>query len=195
MKIIVAEDDPVSRARVTAILKALGHEAEVCANGNEAWEAFDREPARVIISDWMMPGLDGLELCKKVRERPKTEYTYFILVTAEHTAEEDYDNAIRADVDDFLIKPLDRGAIWRRLRVAERILTFATEIRQLKTLIPICMYCKKIRDDSDYWEQMEHYIHEHTGSDFSHGICPECYAKVMESEFGIDITKQEKVDG
>jgi len=193
MKIIVAEDDPVSRARVTAILQLLGHEPVTCENGLEAWNAFDHEPVRLIISDWMMPGMDGLELCKKVRERPKTEYTYFILVTAEHTSEKDYDNAIREDVDDFLIKPLDRGAIWRRLRVAERILTFATELRQLKTLIPICMYCKKIRDDSDYWEQMEHYIHEHTGSDFSHGICPDCYAKVMESEFGIQAGESEKI--
>ena len=185
MKIIVAEDDPVSRARAKSLLEALGHEPVVCEDGLEAWKTFDREPVRLVISDWMMPGLNGLELCKNVRERPKTEYTYFILVTAEHTSEEDYNNAIRADVDDFILKPLDRGAIWRRLRVAERILTYATEIRQLKTLIPICMYCKKIRDDSDYWAQMETYIHQHTGSDFSHGICPECYAKVMETEFGI----------
>ena len=141
MKIIVAEDDPVSRARAKSLLEALGHEPVVCEDGLEAWKTFDREPVRLVISDWMMPGLNGLELCKNVRERPKTEYTYFILVTAEHTSEEDYNNAIRADVDDFILKPLDRGAIWRRLRVAERILTYATEIRQLKTLIPICMYC------------------------------------------------------
>jgi DNA-binding response OmpR family regulator len=185
MRIIVAEDDPVSRARLNALLQVLGHESEACETGVEAWQAFDREPSRLIISDWMMPGMDGLELCKKVRERPKTDYTYFILVTAELTTEQDYDNAIQADVDDFLIKPLDRGAIWRRLRVAERILSFTTEIHQLQTLIPICMYCKKIRDDSDYWEQMEQYIHQHTGSDFSHGICPECYARLMESEFGV----------
>lgn len=185
MKILVADDDPVSRARIEAILQVLGHETVVCEDGQQAWESFDREPVRLIISDWMMPGLDGLELCKKVRDRAKTEYTYFIVVTGEHTTTEDYDNAIRADVDDFLVKPLDRGVIWRRLRVAERILSYATEIKQLKTLIPICMYCKKIRDDSDYWAQMENYIHEHTGSDFSHGICPECYDRVMEKEFGI----------
>jgi len=185
MKIIVAEDDPVSRARATALLQALGHDTIVCENGLEAWKAFDEEPVRLIISDWNMPGMDGIELCKRVRERPKTEYTFFILVTGENTTDADYDNAIRENVDDFLVKPLDRSAIWRRLRVAERILTYATEIRQLKTLIPICMYCKKIRDDSDYWEQMENYIHQHTGSDFSHGICPDCYTKYMEAEFGM----------
>jgi DNA-binding response OmpR family regulator len=175
------------------MLISLGHAPEACDNGEEAWKAFDREPARIVISDWMMPELDGLQLCQKVRNRVKTEYTYFVLVTAEHTTEQDYNEAIRADVDDFLIKPLDRGAIWRRLRVAERILTFATEIRQLKTLIPICMYCKKIRDDSDYWNQMENYIHEHTGSDFSHGICPDCYAKVMSKEFGVEVNDQNSI--
>jgi PleD family two-component response regulator len=184
MKIIIAEDDPVSLARVTALLLSLGHDPVACENGREAWETFDREPSRLIISDWMMPEMDGLEFCKKVREREKTEYTFFILVTGEHTTDKDYDHAIRAGVDDFMLKPLDRGIIWRRLRVAERILKYTTEIRQLKTLIPICMYCKKIRDDSDYWEQMENYIHEHTGSDFSHGICPECYEKYMALEFG-----------
>lgn len=190
MKIIVAEDDPVSLTRVSALLLSLGHIPVAAENGAEAWELFDQDPARIIISDWRMPGVDGLELCKKVRERSNTEYTYFILVTGEHTAEEDYDRAIHANVDDFIVKPLDRGAIWRRLRVAERILSYTTEIHQLKRLIPICMYCKKIRDDTDYWDQMEHYIHEHTGSNFSHGICPECYEKVMSSEFGAEVNPQ-----
>ena len=66
-----------------------------------------------------------------------------------------------------------------RLRVAHRILEFTTQIRQLKELIPICMYCKRVRDDSDYWQQVESYIHECTGSNFSHGICPECFNKQM----------------
>jgi hypothetical protein len=61
-----------------------------------------------------------------------------------------------------------------RLCVAERILEYARQIRLLKELLPICMYCKKIRDDGNYWQQLESYIHEHTGSHFSHGICPDC---------------------
>ena len=134
---------------------------------------------RVIVSDWMMPGLDGLQLCQKVRERPKTEYTYFILLTAIHTGRENLRHAMNAGVDDFLTKPLDREAILMRLRVAERILEFTKQIRLLKELIPICMYCKKVRDDSDYWDQVESYIHVHTGSNFSHGICPTCFDQQM----------------
>ena len=68
-----------------------------------------------------------------------------------------------------------------RLRVAERILEYTTQIRQLKELIPICMYCKRIRDDTNYWDQLETYIHVHTGSNFSHGICPACFESQIDS--------------
>ena len=72
---------------------------------------FDRDPARLIVSDWMMPGMDGLALCEKVRERSQTLYTYFILLTANHTSAQNYELASAAGVDDFLTKPLDREAI------------------------------------------------------------------------------------
>jgi CheY-like chemotaxis protein len=177
MKIIVAEDDPVSRQVLSTVLQVLGHEPRVYPDGEAAWQGFDAEPARVVISDWTMPGKDGLALCRAIRTREQTDYTYFILVTADNTADSDYDFAIQADIDDFLPKPIRRDAIARRLHVAERILRFTTEIRALKQLLPICMYCHSIRDDSNYWRQMEEYIHEQTGSDFSHGVCPQCLAK------------------
>ncbi|MDQ3624134.1 MAG: response regulator, partial [Verrucomicrobiota bacterium] len=147
--------------------------------GDRAWERFDAEPFRVVVSDWMMPGMDGLEFCRRVRSRLETEYTYFILLTAVQTGRENLRRAMGAGIDDFLAKPLDRDAIIMRLRVAERILRFTTEIQKLQALIPICMYCKRVRDDHDYWQQVECYIHTHTGSDFSHGICPECFGVQM----------------
>ncbi|MEQ1858949.1 MAG: response regulator [Chthoniobacteraceae bacterium] len=177
MKILIAEDDPVSIKILQFTLEHWGHEIIVAGDGAEAWEHFDREPVRVIISDWMMPGLDGLELCQKVRTRPKSEYTYFILLTAIHTGRENLRKAMDAGIDDFVAKPIDREAVFMRLRVAERILGFTTEIKLLKELIPICMYCKRVRDDSDYWQQVETYIHQQTGSQFSHGICPDCFEK------------------
>lgn len=179
MKILIAEDDAVTRERLKFTLARLGHETEAYTNGEEAWEALATSKARVIISDWMMPGMDGIDLCRAVRARKDRDYIYFILVTAYRTANVDYDAAVSAGVDDFLIKPIEQDSIWRRLYVAERILNFTVQIRQLKDLIPICMYCKKIRDDSDYWQSIENYIHAATGSDFSHGICPDCYERYM----------------
>jgi phosphoserine phosphatase RsbU/P len=177
MKILIAEDDPVSAKILQFTLENAGHQAIVAGNGRVAWDQFDRDPVRVVVSDWMMPEMDGIELCAKVRARPKTDYTYFILLTAIHTGRENLRKAMEAGVDDFLTKPLDREGIMMRLRVAERIIEFTQQIRQLKELIPICMYCKKVRDDSNYWQAVESYIAHHTGSSFSHGICPECFEK------------------
>lgn len=179
MKILIAEDDPVSVKILQITLEHYGHQVVVTGSGEEAWESFDREPVRVVLSDWMMPQMDGLELCQKIRGRLRTDYTYFILLTAINTSRDNLRQAMDAGVDDFLKKPLDREAVMMRLRVAERILEFTSQIRMLKDLLPICMFCKRIRDDQDYWQQVESYIHTHTGSNFSHGICPECFSKQM----------------
>lgn len=174
MKILIAEDEPVAAKILQRSLETLGYEVLVTSSGVEAWEIFDRDPVRVVVSDWMMPGLDGLGLCQKVRERKNTPYTYFILLTSKETGAENYDLASYAGVDDFLTKPLDSPTIKMRLRVAQRILRFTTEIHQLKEFIPICAHCRKIRTDDNYWQTVEKYINEQTGSNFSHGICPGC---------------------
>lgn len=193
MKILIAEDDPVSVKILQITLEHYGHQVVVAASGEEAWETFDREPVRAVVSDWMMPGIDGLELCHRIRNRQKTDYTYFILLTAINTSRDNLRQAMDAGVDDFLKKPLDREAVLMRLRVAERILEFTSQIRALKELLPICMYCKRIRDDQDYWQQVESYFHTATGSNFSHGICPDCFSnqmKVLPPRTGLNVTPQ-----
>jgi DNA-binding response OmpR family regulator len=176
----MAEDDPVSARMLQATLSRIGYEPIIARDGTEAWERFDLEPVHVIVSDWMMPGIDGLAFCEKVRARAHTTYTYFILLTANNTSSANYELASAAGVDDFLTKPLDAEAIRIRLRVAERILRYTAEIRQLKEMIPMCVYCHKVRDEHDYWDRVETYIQKQTGSRFSHGACPECYEKEME---------------
>ncbi|MBI4028675.1 MAG: response regulator [Verrucomicrobia bacterium] len=176
MRILIADDDDVARRVLQTALEKLGHDVVMVENGAQAWEIFVAKPPQTIVSDWMMPELDGIEFCRKVRAKPRAEYTYFILLTI-RSNKEDYQNAMAAGVDDFLTKPLDRDELAMRLHVAERILGFTTQIRQLKSILPICMYCKRVRDDKDYWRQIESYIHENTGTDFSHGVCPQCYEK------------------
>jgi phosphoserine phosphatase RsbU/P len=181
MKILIAEDDTIAEKVLRLTLQGFGHEVITTRNGTDAWELFDADPVRVIISDWMMPGMDGLELCNRVRGRAQTPYTYFIVLTASHTGPDDYNLAIDSGVDDFMTKPLDREMIRTRLHVAERILRYTTEIRMLRDIIPICAYCNKVRNDGDYWERVETYIRDRTGSRFSHGICPECFEGEMEN--------------
>lgn len=179
-KILMAEDDPVSAKILEIALSKLGYDPVIVRDGAEAWDRFNQEPVRLIVSDWMMPGLDGLAFCAKVRARARTPYTYFILLTSNNTSSENYALATSAGIDDFLTKPLDRIALQMRLAVAERILKYTAEIRHLQEMIPICVYCRRVRDEHDYWDMVESYIQKETGSRFSHGACPECYEKELE---------------
>jgi len=135
-----------------------------------------------VVCDWVMPRLDGLELCRRIRARMGAEYVYFILLTGNSASDDNQRTAAEAGVDDFLTKPLDPQEMWMRLRVAERILRYATQVSQLETFLPICSYCKKIRDDKNYWQQIESYINKRTGTDFSHSVCPDCYQKIIVPE-------------
>jgi phosphoserine phosphatase RsbU/P len=178
MKILIAEDDPIAATLLAASLKSLGHEVRQAASGEEAWVQLTVTPSRVVISDWMMPGVDGLELCRRIRAHGG-DYTYFILLSNQSATGENLDQAITAGVDDFLAKPAKVAELKARLHVAERILNYATQVRQLQEIIPICGYCRKLRDDENYWSQVEEYIGKQTGSSFSHGVCPDCYDRVI----------------
>jgi DNA-binding response OmpR family regulator len=179
VKILAVEDDAVARAVLRQALRRLGHDVLEAADGESAWKLLDDDPARVVVSDWTMPRSDGLELCRRIRRRAQAEYIYFILLTGRDATADNQKEAADAGVDDFLTKPLDFSELWMRLRVAERILRYTTQVRQLEQLLPICSYCKKIRDDQNYWQQIEGYISARTGSDFSHSVCPDCYHRVI----------------
>jgi sigma-B regulation protein RsbU (phosphoserine phosphatase) len=179
LNILAVEDDILARKIICRSLRRLGHEVIEAADGEEAWALLQADGIRVVVCDWMMPRLDGLELCRRIRARMGAEYVYFILLTGNSASDDNQRTAAEAGVDDFLTKPLDPQEMWMRLRVAERILRYATQVSQLETFLPICSYCKKIRDDKNYWQQIESYINKRTGTDFSHSVCPDCYQKVI----------------
>jgi sigma-B regulation protein RsbU (phosphoserine phosphatase) len=181
MTILVAEDDKVSRLVLVTKLKKLGHEVIATDNGRSAWEAFTEAQPQMIITDWMMPEMDGLELCRLVRATERDAYVYIMLLTA-LIGKKNYLEGMAAGADDFLNKPVDMDELVARLRVAERILGMHKEIRQLEGLLPICAYCKKIRDDEDRWHPVESYISTRTDVSFSHGYCPECMEKYVKPQ-------------
>ncbi len=178
MKILIVEDDPMAGAVLEALLHAQGHETVMTTDGLAAWQEFQERPMRLVISDWMLPGLDGLELSRRIRAKGG-EYTYFILLSNLETGGTNHDQAMDAGVDDFLHKPVNQTELRHRLRVAERILNYATQVRRLQQIIPICSYCKKMRDDKNYWQQVEEYLQTHMDSGTSHGVCPDCYERVL----------------
>ncbi len=174
MIVLIAEDDPVSSRVLQETLLRLRYEYIATANGIEALEALGRhENVNVIISDWMMPGMDGLELFRRVRARRRFRYTYEILLTS-RSGKQSYLDALDAGADDFITKPLDPDELGARLLVAQRILGLQEEMRQLQGLLSICFYCRKIRE-GESWTSLEHYVSKRADASFSHGICANCY--------------------
>jgi sigma-B regulation protein RsbU (phosphoserine phosphatase) len=182
VKVLIAEDDGIARRLLELTIGKLGHEAIVAVDGIQAWELFERESPAIVISDWMMPELDGLTLCRRVRA-DTARYTYFILLTALR-GKGRYLAGMAAGADEFMTKPFDPDELAARLRVAERVLSLQREVHQLEGLLPICAYCKKIRDAEQRWTPIEEYIHARTDASFSHGVCPECYQLVVAREMG-----------
>jgi DNA-binding response OmpR family regulator len=190
VRILVAEDDPVSRRVLVANLKRFGHEPVVTENGREAWERLNApDGPRLAVLDWMMPEMDGPEVCRRLRAR-EGPYVYVLLLTAKHSSE-DRVGGLEAGADDYMTKPFQAQELRSRINVGERILALESSlaervheleqalahVQQLQGLIPICMHCKKIRNEDDAWEQMESYIEEHSEARFSHALCQDCVAE------------------
>jgi DNA-binding response OmpR family regulator len=176
MKILVVEDDSVSSTVLATRLRKLGHTVSTAENGREAWFTFVRMHPRLVITDWMMPEMDGLELTRRIRAEQRPRYTYVIMLTA-MGGKEGYLEGMNAGADDFLTKPLDADTLNARLRVAERLLGLQEQVSQMEELLPICAYCKRIRDGENTWQAVETYVGARTDASFASEVCPDCLAQ------------------
>lgn len=181
MQILVVEDDRDARELLETMLRVDGYEVTSAADGDEAWSKFEANGFSIVVSDWLMPGTDGLELCRRIRRAETSRYTYIILLTALH-GKSNYLEAMRAGVDDFMSKPYDPDELRARLLVAQRIVGLQDRVKRLEGILPTCMYCKRIHDESNAWVKIEDYISRHTEASFSHGVCPECYRDQVQPE-------------
>ncbi len=173
MKILIAEDDNISRLVLEAKLKNQGHDVTSVDNGQRAWKEIEKDYFPVLIVDWMMPVLNGLALCRQIRKVQRNQYTYVILLTAKE-GKASYLEAMKAGVDDFMTKPCDDEQLVTRIHVADRILGLRQQVTQLEGLLPICSFCKKIRNEKSSWENLEGYVGRFTETRFKHSICEEC---------------------
>lgn len=190
MNVLIAEDDIISQKLLEANLEDMGYNVVAANDGEEAWRIFDTTPTRIVVSDWIMPNVNGLELCERIRARENTDYTYFIMLTANVAQEENYFTAMDAGVDDFLSKPLDAAQLKIRLRVAERILKSTSRIQSLENILTICAYTKKINFPDEGWQTIEEFMNNHLGIQLSHGVSPDYYENVLKPE--IEKLKQQR---
>ena len=191
MKILIAEDDVVSRLMLESIIKKWSFEVISVDNGLKAWEILKQDEAPPIaLLDWEMPGIDGPELCKKIKLLDRKNSTYVILLTGRNS-KKDVVLGLQAGADDYITKPFDNNELLARINVAARLVkaqcTLSKKVKELeealehvKTLqgiIPICMHCHSIRNDDSAWHRLEVYIEENSDAQFSHSICPACIEK------------------
>jgi DNA-binding response OmpR family regulator len=190
LRILIAEDDPVARRVLEDTVGGIGHEVSVACDGREAWDHLQGERFDAFVSDWEMPGIDGVELCRRLRARTGEPFCYVLLVTMRDRTE-DVVEGILAGANDFMTKPYERAELEARLCAAERVVqlerTLAAKVRHLeqaleqvatlRRLLPICMYCKSIRNDQEAWDRIEDYLHKEGVANFTHAICPDCYEK------------------
>jgi len=181
MRILLAEDDAVAGQTLTAILTAKGHEVTAVENGVDALGLWKVSRHRVIVSDWLMPAMDGIELCRKIRAQPPGPYTYFIMQTI-RTGLDNFLAAMDAGVDDFITKPIVPAELLARLKVAERNLGLREELMTLEGLLSMCSYCKRIRDTDGAWTSLERYVEKRSSARFSHGVCEDCYEKHLKPQ-------------
>lgn len=188
MKILIAEDDAVSLHMLQATLVKWGHEVKAVTDGAQAWNAL-REPdaPQLAVLDWMMPELDGTEVCRRVRALKSNRVTYLLLLTAKGQ-KQDIVTGLQAGADDYVTKPFDREELKARLNTGIRIVELQNQLaariqeleaslrreKQLKDLLPVCSYCNQIRDERDQWQSLESYLSEHSTAQFTHSICPSC---------------------
>jgi sigma-B regulation protein RsbU (phosphoserine phosphatase) len=190
MKVLVAEDDPLVLHLLERLLDT-EYEVVTARDGKQAWEILrQNDGPRLAVLDWQMPGMHGNEICRKARQLPDTPM-YLLLLTATRKSAADILAGFDAGADDYITKPFDANELRARVAVGRRLLQLQQSltdrvaelqeallsVHKLEGLLPICSWCKRVRNDQNYWEQLEQYLSEHMGANITHGICPECCAK------------------
>jgi DNA-binding response OmpR family regulator len=189
VRVLVADDEATTRHLIQGTLRNWGFEVLAVEDGTEALHIMKGpNPPEIVLLDWVMPGVDGLEVCRRLRAALLNAPTYIILITARGGLE-NVVQGLEAGADDYVTKPFDPRELRARLRAGARVVQLQKallernheledalkRVKQLQGLLPICSYCKKIRNDRNYWEQVDAYVASHSEAQFSHGVCPDCF--------------------
>ncbi|HYB95933.1 MAG TPA: response regulator [Vicinamibacterales bacterium] len=196
LQVLVADDEPVSRTVVGAMLRKAGYPVLYAQDGEQAWQQLDCEdPPALALLDWEMPGLQGPEVVQRIRARQAQTPTYVILLTSRDSSA-DIVQGLRAGADDYVTKPANEDELIARVNVGARVVQLQTaladrvrsleealaNVKALQTLLPMCAYCKSIRNDQNYWEKVETYFTQHSNVSFTHSYCPNCYERFVRPE-------------
>lgn len=194
MTVLIADDDKLTLNVLNDTLTRAGYDVLTANDGDQAWKKLQQSNTSLAILDWLMPGMQGVEICQRAQKDPKLTNRYFILLTGKSKTE-DLVEGLKSGASDYLRKPFDEAELIARVEVGARFIELQrrlgerveelekalAQVRRLEGLLPICSYCKRIRNEQDYWERVDNYISQHANVRFSHNICPECYEKHVKS--------------
>lgn len=187
-RILISEDDKTSRLLLTAMLRKWGFDPIATEHGEQAWEVYSQSTVpTLILLDWDMPVLNGIEVCRRIRAQEIEQPPYIILIT-NMLGKDDIVQGLSTGANDYVVKPYHPQELHARIDVGLRMMELQSalttkvhelqkaleDVKTLRGILPICASCKKIRDDSGYWTQVEVYIHSHSDAEFSHSLCPQC---------------------
>ncbi len=190
VSVLLADDDKLTLNVLHDVLVEAGYDVITATDGEQAWKKLQESNAQVAILDWIMPGIEGVEICRRAHADPQFANRYFILLTGKSSAE-DVVIGLQAGASDYLRKPFEQSELLARVEVGVRFTDLQRkledrvqeleralgQVQRLEGLLPICSYCKRIRNEQDYWERVDAYISQHANVRFSHNICPDCYGK------------------
>ena len=192
MKALVVEDDNATRVILSHMLKKFDYEVVTAIDGDKAWDILEKDdPPPIVVLDWMMPELTGIELCKRIRQALPNKFFYIVILTSKDS-QADVIEALQSGADEFLNKPVNALELKARLEVGKRLVNLHSAwesnvtqlqdaLQRVKTLqgfISICSYCKKVRTETS-WQLIEDYIGTHSDATFTHGVCPSCKDNVL----------------
>ncbi|MBI2945399.1 MAG: response regulator transcription factor [Candidatus Wallbacteria bacterium] len=193
MRVLIAEDERSVLSYLEGLVREWGYEVEGYENGQQAFDALaGQDGPKLLLLDWMLPGLTAIDITQKLRA-VETDVPHYVIIITVLGGQEKLAEAFAVGVNDFIAKPfgmlelqarLEGGA--RTIQLQEKLVARARElqdalsnVKTLRGLLPICSYCKSVRDDKNYWQQVEKYLAAHAEVRFTHGICPECLSRVV----------------
>ena len=200
VKVLIVEDDPFFLRVLQRRISSEGYQVITAADGREGMKAIVAYEPDLVVSDWMMPEVDGLELCQSVKTGLRDAAPYFILLTAKGEISDKL-LALETGADDYLIKPCDQGELMARVRAGVRIVSLTQDLRRtvadLKVAnaalsasgsaagaaavsgpprdgVTVCTSCQRVSRSDGVWEDVRAYVASHTGVAPAHGTCPAC---------------------
>jgi len=203
MIVLIADDLDVNRKLLRSLLTADGYDVIEASNGTDAFQILQGATGPIVgLIDWEMPEMEGIEVCRQTRALQGTPPIYLILLTV-RDSKQDIVAGLQGGANDYITKPFDKTELLARVGIGKQMVQLQqtlTErvaelgeallsVKQLGGLLPICSYCKKIRDDQNYWQQVESYVGKHSDAKFSHSICPQCYEDIIKPQMvqlGVD---------